>query len=135
MCKFPISKVSYFQIFKSQKFQNSQTLQIPNFQNVDTCNSQQNQKMIIILTKNDNGFHIVLISVPLGSKNQKSWTLEVSVPPIIKPKFYLSKIEPNNSPELFNLLFQCILLKNEKKHAKTSLKFVLPMFPLFVAYF
>ena len=36
-------------------------------------------------------------------KIQKSWNLEALVPHIIKPKFYSTKIDPNNFPELSNL--------------------------------
>ena len=48
------------------------------------------------------------IRVPQGSKIQKSWKCWVLIPHIIKSRFYYTRIDQNNSPELLNLLFKHI---------------------------
>ena len=66
---------------------------------------------------------------PQGSKIQKSWNLEVLVFPGIKPKFHQTKIDPNNFPELSNLLFNHTSPINNPNKYQTSPKLCFPIFP------
>ena len=50
----------------------------------------------------------------------KSWNFEVLVPDMIKPSFYLTKIDPNNSPELLKLLSKHIFHKTDPTMTKNT---------------
>ena len=91
-------------------------------------------------------FHIFLIFVEViryhtinkkkltrGSKIQKSWECSALVLHIRKPKFYSTKIDPNNSPELLNLLFKHMSFINSSNNHWKSPKLCLPICCFFFA--
>ena len=61
------------------------------------------------------------IRVPRDSKIQQSWDLEIFEPHIIKPKFYETQIDQNNSLVLLNLLFDNIFHESGQTNAKHRL--------------
>ena len=61
----------------------------------------------------------------IGQKIKKSWNSEFLAPRIIKSRFYETKIDQNNSPELLNLLFKHICHKNGPTNATNTPKLFL----------